>query len=68
MELGHDVVDPLLEECPGSGKVRRCWWHRIWVYRSHEKGGSVLGASGEKRVVMSWCRDGGRRKSRDPER
>jgi len=38
MELGHDVVDPLLEERPSGGEVCRCLWNRILGYSSHEKG------------------------------
>ena len=62
MELGHDMVNPLLEECPGGGEVCRRWWHRKLGYGSHEKGwkgmtkrGVVavagrVGASGTNRV------------------
>ncbi len=37
MELGHDMVDPLLEECPGGGEIRRSWGHGKLRYGSHEK-------------------------------
>ena len=51
---GHDAIDPLLEECPGGGKVRRCWWRLwkivVWIYNSHEKG-NVYGKQEEKLVV-----------------
>jgi hypothetical protein len=56
VELGHDVVNPLFEECPGSGKVCRCWWHRKLGYGSHEEG--------RKRVTKK--RGGGGRNKRGP--
>jgi hypothetical protein len=37
MEFGHDMVDPLLEECPGGGKICGSWWHGKLCYGSHEK-------------------------------
>ncbi len=38
MELGHDMVDPLLEERPCGSKIRGSWWHGKLCYGSHEKG------------------------------
>jgi hypothetical protein len=37
VEFGHDMVDPLLEECPGGGKICGSWWHGKLCYGSHEK-------------------------------
>jgi hypothetical protein len=37
VEFGHDMVDPLLEECPGGGEICGGWWHGKLCYGSHEK-------------------------------
>jgi hypothetical protein len=37
MEFGHDMVDPLLEERPGGGKICGSWWHGKLCCGSHEK-------------------------------
>ena len=31
LELGHDMIDPLLEICPGGRKIRIGWGHRIGI-------------------------------------